>query len=245
MAAPLPPFPDWRALLPLTQGKHAPLQAQLRAGLVRAIASRALSPAMRLPSTRALAEQLGIARNTVIAVYRDLVADDWLLAAPRSGHLVNPAAAEAPDPVSWRREAGGAPVDWRARLGGGAGAMPQLIKTRDGLAYPYPFVYGEFDPANFPLRAWREVSRLALRPQSVRAWASDRIDADDPELVAEIAQRLLPRRGIHVTPDRILVTLGAQQAMTLVAAALGRGGTTVGLESPGYPDAWNTWTLHG
>lgn len=240
-----PSVPDWPALLPLAHGSHAPLQAQLRAGLVRAIASRALPPATRLPSTRALAERLGIARNTVIAVYRDLVADDWLLASPRSGHLVNPAAADAPDPVSWRREAEGHPVDWRARIGAGAAAMPQLRKPRDGLAYPYPFVYGEFDPANFPLRAWREVSRLALRPQAVRAWASDRIDVDDPELVAQIAQRLLPRRGIHVTADRILVTLGAQQAMTLVAAALARGGATVGLESPGYPDAWNTWTLHG
>jgi GntR family transcriptional regulator/MocR family aminotransferase len=240
-----PTDPDWGALLPLVRGGHAPLQAQLRAGLVRAIAARSLPPDLRLPSTRELVQRLGIARNTVIAVYRELAADDWLLASPRSGHRVNPAAADAPEPVGWRREARGAPLDWRKRLLARAGAMPQVGKPRDGLAYPYPFVYGEFDPAIFPLRSWREVSRLALRPQAVRAWASDRVDADDPELVAQIAQRLLPRRGIQATPDQILVTLGAQQAMTLVAAALARPDVTVGLESPGYPDAWNTWTLHG
>lgn len=245
MPATCPTNLDWRALLPLVRGGHAPLQAQLRAGLVRAIATRSLPPGLRLPSTRELSQRLGIARNTVIAVYRELAADDWLLTSPRSGHRVNPAAADAPEPIGWRREAGARPVDWRPRLLARAGAMPQVGKPRDGLAYPYPFVYGEFDPATFPLRSWREVSRLALRPLAVRAWASDRVDADDPELVAQIAQRLLPRRGIQATPDQILVTLGAQQAMTLVAAALGRPDVTVGLESPGYPDAWNTWTLHG
>jgi len=245
--------PRWAALLPLDREAVAPLQAQLRAGLVSAIASRVLPPAARLPSTRDLAEQLGVARNTVVLVYRTLAEEGWLLASARSGHAVNPAAADMPVPVGWRREhepaagaqAGAGPVDWSARLGAGVRAMPQVAKPRDGLALPYPFVYGELDPAGFPLRAWREASRLALRPQAVRGWAADRIDADDPELVEQIAQRLLPRRGIRTTPDRILVTLGAQQAISLVAATLARGGATVGLESPGYPDAWNTWTLHG
>jgi GntR family transcriptional regulator/MocR family aminotransferase len=200
---------------------------------------------MRLPSTRELADTLGIARNTVILAYRELADDGWLQVSGRSGHVVSAAAAAVPDPVGWRRESGAGPVDWAHRLHGGARTMPQVAKPRDALAYPYPFVYGEFDPAGFPLRAWREVSRLALRPQAVRGWASDRIDTDDPELLEQIAQRVLPRRGIRATPDRILVTLGAQQAMALVAAALGRGGIPVGLESPGYPDAWNTWTLAG
>lgn len=235
----------WPSLLPLDREAAAPLQAQLRAGLVRAIASRALPPGARLPSTRALADALGVARNTVIAVYRELAAEGWLRPAPRSGHLVDPDAADLPEPVGWRRESGAGPVDWAARLAGGARAMPQVIKPRDALAHPYPFVYGEVDPGGFPLRAWREATRLALRPQAVRRWAGDRIDTDDPELIEQIAQKLLARRGIRATPDRILVTLGAQQAISLLAAALSRGGATVGLESPGYPDAWNVWALHG
>ena len=126
-----PTDPDWGALLPLVRGGHAPLQAQLRAGLVRAIAARSLPPDLRLPSTRELAQRLGIARNTVIAVYRELAADDWLLASPRSGHRVNPAAADAPEPVGWRREARGAPLDWRKRLLARAGrANPASLMNR-------------------------------------------------------------------------------------------------------------------
>jgi len=235
----------WPALLPIDRDAVEPLQAQLRAGLVRAIASRAVPPGMRLPSTRALSDALGVARNTVVAVYGDLAAEGWLKSTPRSGHVVDPGAADLPEPVGWRREPGTGPVDWSRRLRGGVSAMSQVAKPRDALAYPYPFIYGEVDPSAFPLRAWREVSRLALRPQSVRRWAGDRIDADDPELVEQIAQKLLPRRGIRATPDRILVTLGAQQAISLLAATLSRGGATVGLESPGYPDAWNVWAMHG
>jgi GntR family transcriptional regulator/MocR family aminotransferase len=147
--------------------------------------------------------------------------------------------------------------------------MAKVVKPREALSYPYPFVYGAFDPSTFSLRAWRDASRLALRPRAVDVWAGDRIDADDPELLEQISQRLLPRRGIRATPDQILITLGAQQATALVAAALssqpalaagrspGRGRdqspgtshrfgrTVVGLESPGYPDAWNVWSLHG
>ncbi|MFO1200321.1 MAG: PLP-dependent aminotransferase family protein [Burkholderiaceae bacterium] len=236
---------DWIARIGLDRHGASSLQAQLREAIVRAIAAGTLSPSARMPSTRELAARLAIARNTATLAYRALAADGWLLAAPRAGHVVNPALAARPEPVGWRREAGGGPIDWRARLAHAAGSMPQVAKPRDGLAYPYPFVYGEFDPAMFPLRAWREAARMSLRPQAVRRWASDRIDADDPELVAQIALHLLPRRGIQATPDRILVTLGAQQAMAAVAAALARPALVVGLESPGYPDAWNTWSFFG
>jgi GntR family transcriptional regulator/MocR family aminotransferase len=238
------PTPDrWTVLIPLDRHTDTPLQAQLRAGLIRAISSRALPPGFRLPSTRELAQRLRIARNTVILAFQALVDDGWLHAEPRAGHRVSLRQGPGADPVGWRRESGAGPVQWARRLGSQAARMGQVIKPRDALAYPYPFVYGEFDPSVFPLRAWRDASRLALRPQAIRGWAGDRIDTDDPELVEQITQRLLPRRGIQADPSQVLVTLGAQQATALVAAALSK--SVVGLESPGYPDAWNVWTLFG
>jgi len=245
MTAQIDPKARWQWLIPLDPTRPVSLQTQLREGLLNAISDRVVAPGMRLPSTRLLAQWLGVARNTVIPVYRELVSDGWLRASGRGGHEVSPVASDLPVPVGWRREPGSGPVNWADRLEQGARAMRQVDKPRDALAYPYPFVYGEIDPAGFPLRTWREVTRLSLRPASVKDWGGDRIDTDDPELVAQIAQRLLPRRGIRVTPDRILVTLGAQQAVATVACALSRQGTTVGLESPGYPDAWNTWRLFG
>ena len=237
--------PDrWAILIPLDRDADTPLQAQLRAGLIRAISSRALPPGLRLPSTRELAQRLQIARNTVILAFRELVDDGWLEAQSRSGHRVSLRQGPGAQPVGWRRESSGTgPVQLARRLSSRAALMGQVIKPRDALAYPYPFVYGEFDPSVFPLRAWRDASRLALRPQAIRRWASDRIDADDPELIEQITQRLLPRRGIQADASQVLVTLGAQQATALVAAATTH--SVVGLESPGYPEAWKVWSPFG
>jgi GntR family transcriptional regulator/MocR family aminotransferase len=86
------------------------------------------------------------------------------------------------------------------------------------------------------------VSQLAFRPAAVRHWAGDHAEADDPILIAQIQQQLLPRRGIWVAPNQIMVTLGAQQALYLIAAVLMQRGVTVGVEEPCYPDARSIFT---
>ena len=69
--------------------------------------------------------------------------------------------------------------------------------------------------------------------------------SDDPELIEQIRTRLLPRRGIWATPDEIMVTLGAQQALYLLARSWCARACRVGIEEPGYPDARNIFTLVG
>jgi GntR family transcriptional regulator/MocR family aminotransferase len=114
-----------------------------------------------------------------------------------------------------------------------------IVKPKDWISYPYPFVYGQFDPSLFPTAEWRECSRMALGVREIRNWAADMIDRDDALLVEQIQARLLPRRGIFVRPEEIMVTLGAQNALYLLATLLMRAKTTVGMEEPGYPDARN------
>src|SRR5262249_46906662 len=63
-------------------------------------------------------------------------------------------------------------------------------------------------------------------------------------LVEQIRARLLPRRGVLVAADEILVTVGAQHALYLLAGLLMRADTTVGIEEPGYADARNIFALH-
>ncbi len=58
-------------------------------------------------------------------------------------------------------------------------------------------------------------------------------------LIEQIQSRILPRRGVWAHPDEILVTLGAQQALYLIADLLLDEHQTVGIEEPGYPDARN------
>ena len=135
-----------------------------------------------------------------------------------------------------RRGPPGTAPDWTLRLQPAIDRLRQVHKPRDWQRYPYPFVFGQFDPTLFPAADWREASQLAMRKMAVRDWAGDRIDSDDPALVKQIQARVLTRRGIWAADDEILVTLGSQQAMFLISTLIRTQARCVGLEEPGYPD---------
>ena len=99
------------------------------------------------------------------------------------------------------------------------------------------------DPALFPVADWRECAREALSVVAIRDWARDHIDSDDSLLIEQIHTRLLPRRGVWASPDEILITVGAQHALYLLATLLVTSGSTVGIEDPGYPDARNIFAV--
>jgi GntR family transcriptional regulator/MocR family aminotransferase len=79
----------------------------------------------------------------------------------------------------------------------------------------------------------------------IRNWAADMVDRDDPLLIEQIQARLLPRRGIFANPDEIIVTLGAQNALYMLATLLMAKGMKVAMEDPGYPDARSIFRLAG
>jgi GntR family transcriptional regulator/MocR family aminotransferase len=79
----------------------------------------------------------------------------------------------------------------------------------------------------------------ALSVMEIRNWAPDLIERDDDTLVQQIRTRVLPRRGVFAMPDEIVITIGAQQALYLIADLLANERTTIGFENPGYPDARN------
>jgi GntR family transcriptional regulator/MocR family aminotransferase len=77
----------------------------------------------------------------------------------------------------------------------------------------------------------------------IHNWARDLVDGDDSELVDQLRLHVLPRRGIWVSPDEIIITIGAQQALFMLADLLVTPETRVGIEDPGYPDARNIFGL--
>jgi GntR family transcriptional regulator/MocR family aminotransferase len=123
------------------------------------------------------------------------------------------------------------------------GAQPNIEKPADWQSYPYPFVYGQIDPGLFPIAAWRECTRQALGLKGISQWTADSYLLDDPDLVEQIRTRVLPRRGIWVSPDEILVTLGAQNALYLLASLFVLPESIVAMEEPGYPDVRNIFAL--
>lgn len=220
------------------------LQAQLRRQLVDAILEGRMPPGSPLPSCRRLSLNLKIARNTVALAYQELVNEGFLVSQERRGFFVAedvmngrvaaPRPAEAPAPAA---------EDWDRRLRLKPTRQKNIEKPRDWASYPYPFIYGQIDPDAFPIATWRECSRQALARDAVRDWSRDLFSDDDPLLIEQIRTRLLPRRGVAANESEILVTVGAQHALYLIAGLLVDSKTCVGIEDPGYPDARNIFAL--
>ncbi|HUL07036.1 MAG TPA: PLP-dependent aminotransferase family protein [Candidatus Acidoferrum sp.] len=230
-------------LFHLQRDSRTPLQVQLREQLVSAILQGQLPVGSPLPSSRKLAETLDVARNTVAVAYQELVADGFLVAQERRGYFINGEILRGRAPAMTVARKQAATPDWARRLKLRPTSQRNIIKPSDWQSYRYPFIYGQIDPALFPLSEWRECSRQALSVEAVNDWAFDHYTEDDPLLVEQIRTRLLPRRGVRVAADEILVTVGAQHALYLLAALLIGRDSIVGIEDPGYADARNIFLL--
>ena len=127
-------------------------------------------------------------------------------------------------------------VDWAAKLVQSCSYIRPVQKPVNWREYRYPFVYGQVDDELFSHSEWRDCARQALGMRNFSTMVGDFGQHDDPMLVNYICSRSLPRRGIKAQPEQILVTLGAQNALYLVAQLLVNSNKHVVIESPTYPD---------
>jgi GntR family transcriptional regulator/MocR family aminotransferase len=195
-------------------GRRAALERALR----EAVRSGRLAPGTRLPSTRKLAEETGLARGTVKAAYDQLTAEGYLTARQGSGTVVTDRPAPRPTPRAGVREAAPPHHDLRP---------------------------GSPDVASFPTSAWLRATRHALA--AVPAAAYDYGDPRGrPELRAALADYLGRARGVLADPERIVITSGYVQGLALLVGVLGgrRGregaapaspGAVFAMEDPGLP----------
>lgn len=225
------------------------IQAELRQQLVAGILGGQIPARQALPSSRRLAQRLSISRNTVSIVYQGLADDGYLVSKERRGFFVNEEIREGL-PVSDRNVSSRASTvppenapDWTSLYSIQPSRQRNIGRPSDWQRYPYPFIYGQVDKDLFPIVEWRDCSRQALGRKGLDAWAADSYNSDDPLLIEQIRTRLLPRRGIMAGEDEILVTLGAQNALYLLASLLIRDGDTIGMEDPGYQAARNVFLL--
>ena len=219
------------------------IHSQIRTMLVSAILDGHLATGMALPSCRKMSTTLGVSRNTVALAYQSLVDDGYLSSRERSGYYISgenlDGRSKAPRQVTGHKDT----PDWSGRFGIEPSSQRNIDLPRDWRSYPYPFTYGQVDQDLFPLTEWRECSRQALSKTAMEEDSCDIFCDDDALLVEQICLRLLPRRGIRVNADQILVTLGGQNAIYLLANLLMTEKTTVAFEDPGYPDVRNIFSL--
>ena len=234
----------WSQLFRLQADAPLSIQAQLRAQVIAAIGDGQIPADRPLPSSRQLAAQLGIARNTVVIVYQQLADDGYLISRVRHGYFANTAVTgkrltvPAADPHQAQTA-----IDWPSRLRLQPSRQRNICKVPDWFDYQFPFIYGQFDPALFPAAEWRASCQQVLAGTDALYWAQDLVSRDDPQLLEQIRDKVLPLRGVWASTDQIIVTIGAQQALYLLADLLFDATTEVGVENPGYPDARNIFAL--
>jgi len=214
---------------PLARGPGAlPRQRQLIQRLKQAILAGRLPAGGRLPSSRALSEELEISRNTVLIAYEQLTAEGYVI-ADRQGTRVAPLSAAA---RSAARHA--APADDRPPAT--ARRLARIVSARQAQDGSLPMTPGTPALTQFPLNAWRRAQDRAL--QSAPAAALGYGDpAGEPALREAIAQYLRVSRGVHCDASRIVITEGAQGALALCVQLLTNPGDTAWLEDPGYRGA--------
>ncbi|MFJ3137514.1 PLP-dependent aminotransferase family protein [Streptomyces sp. NPDC086843] len=190
------------------------LRRGLTDALREAVRSGRLAPDTRLPSSRSLAADLGIARNTVADAYADLVAEGWLTARQGSGTRV------AARPVAGPRTPAPAPRRTPGRL-------------------PYSLTPGVPDLASFPRTEWVRATRraLAAAPHDAFGYGDPR---GRPELREALAGYLARVRGVRADPEHMVVCSGFAHGLQLLSEVLrARGARTLAVESYGLDVHWD------
>ncbi|MXP23543.1 aminotransferase class I/II-fold pyridoxal phosphate-dependent enzyme [Gordonia sp. HNM0687] len=221
-----------------------PVYRRVRALLEERLTAGLYDNGRPLPSTRFLAQELGVSRNTVTAAYDELIALGVIESRPRIGlFAAAPLAAQSsPQPGP----AASTAVDWSTILR--VRQSPELTRTLgypDAFDYPYPFISSQPELRSFPVRAWMRALNDAMSGPHLRYSIRDSVDEDDPLLVESLCSEVLPARGISATPDHVLITSGAQQGLSLVTDVLLGPDKVIGVENPGYLDAMHIFARSG
>jgi GntR family transcriptional regulator/MocR family aminotransferase len=222
-------MPKNRALLDwikVERDAAAPLQRQVSEQLRRAIQTGRLPAGTPLPSSRALAAQLAIARGTATAIYDRLIGEGWLDVRQRSAIFV----------------ADGVAVRSALESGRGAvasfDALKEAIRSDEGLPPPFTaFLPGvpAFDV--FPAAAWARLLGARSRAMSLDLAGEGVHIGGYPALRSALAEHLKIARGVLCEPHQVIVTSSARAALTAMCRFLVAPGDRCLVEDPGYPIA--------
>ena len=199
-----------------------------------AILAGRLPPGTQVPSTRALAAQLGVARSTVVLAYEHLIAEGYLTGSTGSGSYV---ARDLPDLTPAPATPAVRP---RAKPGGRrplAARAKQYTTAVIGAPFsnrsPVPFRLGEPAVDVFPVKMWRQLyqRRWRVTPHALMRYGDP---AGFRPLRQEIVDYLGAARGVKAAVDQVILVRGTQQALDLATRVLLNPGDPVWMEDPGY-----------
>jgi GntR family transcriptional regulator/MocR family aminotransferase len=186
------------------------VRVSLERALRTAVQDGRLRPGVRLPSSRSLASDLNVARNTVAEVYAQLAAEGWLTARRGSGTAVSAQVATSDGPA------------------------PEIPPYEQESLLPYDLRPGTPNVLAFPRGAWLSAARAALTNAPPDAFGYDHI-LGRPELRHALAEYLGRVRAVRTTPDRIVIAAGTVHSLSMLCTALKRrGASTIAFEAYGW-----------
>jgi len=215
--------------IPLSKS-GGPLFRQLYTRLREAILSAAFRAGEKLPSSRELAEQLGISRTVVLLAYEQLLAEGFLVGRRGSGTYISSAVSAGRSTGSKKS------VQLRlSRFGSAASAAWSRVNypRRPPRQLPYDFAYGISDVENFPFETWRRILlRCARRaPVSELDYGAA---GGNASLREAVCAHLWRSRAVACEVSQLIVVNGSQQALDLICRVLIEPGDRVALEDPSY-----------
>lgn len=214
--------------LGVSRGDDTPAYQQIHEQIRRLILEQRLAGGLRLPSSRALAEQLGVSRTTATAAYDELAAEGYVQSRRGAGVYV---AADLPDDYLAIRQHKAA-----------SEKVPAVSAERQPL--DRSFEVGRPDAEAFPSRLWSQLlARSARRnmPVLLREPAPNGL----PSLRQAIARHLRDLRGLTCDWRQVLITSGVREALELLCQALLAPGAAVIMENPGYQAARQLFAARG
>jgi GntR family transcriptional regulator/MocR family aminotransferase len=222
-----------------------PRYRQLYDGLRRAILAGQLAPGTRLPSTRALATELRVARNTVVNAFAQLIAEGYIEGKIGAGTQVAASlpddllrASPPPKPSPSQMAIGRALAQRGELLAAATVSTPRLAEGARA------FRTGSPDYALFPFAVW---SQLAARRW--RQPAPNLLGYGDPAgywpLREAVAAYLGEARALRCTAEQVIIVAGSQQGLDLATRLLLDPGDAAWLEDPGYAGARGALTAAG
>jgi GntR family transcriptional regulator / MocR family aminotransferase len=238
--APNLPLPSIR----LDARDKQPLHHQLYEQLSQAIRSGHLKPGTRLPSTRALAGELGVSRMTTIKAYRDLQTEGYIQSQIGAGTVVVPKLPElflqanssesstATQPTQGDKELNQRSYPRLSQWGRRVTPLspPSWLATTSG---PRPFRIGVPALDATPQQAWARAVNRAVRDANASQLDYQHA-AGFRQLREELAAYLAVARGVRCTADQVIVVAGAQAGLSLAANVLLDARDAVWMEDPGY-----------
>ena len=189
-----------------------------------------LRPNALLPSTRTLAEDLAVGRNTVVAAFEQLVSEGFVEGRRRSGYYV--AATLPSDKLRGRPQERSAHFVTQRIISKRHGNLSERRRPEDAFK-PLPLSPGLPSTDAFGIESWRRCATKAWQ-----LWGIELLEPQDPlgfpPLRAAIAEYLEPARGVRCKPDQVIVLTSSREGIYLAGRVLADVGDSALIEEPGY-----------